>query len=64
VFNTIRAEIAGRQGVAVRGIDWQAVSPGTAWRIAEEQFAAAGTPGHVVDEYFSQFNQYLGPGDQ
>jgi hypothetical protein len=29
------------------------------WRIAEEQFARAGTPQSIVDEYFGQFNTYL-----
>jgi hypothetical protein len=60
VFNQIRTEIAARQGVGVRDADWSQVSPGTAWRISEEQFAVGGTPQSVVDEYFRQFNDYYG----
>ena len=59
VFNEWRSEIAARQGTTVGGIDWTAVSPGSAWRLAEEQFAAAGTLGSVVDEYFAQWNAYI-----
>lgn len=59
VFNKIRSEIAGRQGVSVREIDWSKVSPGTAWRLAEEQFQAAKAPAAVQEEYFRQFNAYL-----
>ena len=59
VFNRIRAEIASRQRVSPRDIDWTAVSPGTAWRIAEEQFAVAQTPSHIREEYFRQLNEYL-----
>jgi hypothetical protein len=59
VFNQIQAEIAQRQGVALRNVDWSQVSPGTAWRLAEEQFRAANIPPEVVQEYFRQFNAYL-----
>ena len=59
VFNQIQAEIANRQGVPIRNIDWSRVSSGTAWRIAEEQFQAARVPQHIVNEYFQQFNNYL-----
>src|SRR6266446_231997 len=59
VFNQFQAEIASRQGVSVRNIDWSQVSPGTAWRLAEEQFQAANAPQNVVEEYFRQFNSYL-----
>jgi hypothetical protein len=41
VFNTIRSDIAAQQGVLPNTIDWTSVSPGTAWRLAEEQFNAA-----------------------
>jgi len=59
VFNRMRSEIAARQGVSPRNIDWSQVQPGTAWRLAEEQFEAAQTPLKVREEYFNQFNQYL-----
>jgi hypothetical protein len=60
VFNQARAEIAGQQGVSARNVDWTQVSPGTMWGIAENQFVAAGTPEPVINEYFKQFNSYLG----
>jgi len=59
VFNSWRAEIAGRQGVSISEIDWGAVSPGEAWRLAEEQFQAAGTSPGAVGRYFTQWNDYL-----
>jgi RHS repeat-associated protein len=59
IFNQIRKEIAQRQGVSPRDIDWKKVSPGTAWRIAEEQFEAAQVPAHVRELYFKHFNDYL-----
>jgi hypothetical protein len=59
VFNKIRAEIAKEQGVSTRNIDWNKVSPGKAWRIAEEQFEAAKVPLSVRAEYFRSFNEYL-----
>jgi len=59
IFNRIRSEIAGRQGVSIRDIDWSQVSPGTAWRLAEEQFQAANVAPVVQEEYFRQFNAYL-----
>jgi hypothetical protein len=59
VFNRWRSEIAGRQGVPIRDIDWAAVSPGSAWSLAEEQFAAAGTAASTIDDYFAQWNRYL-----
>jgi RHS repeat-associated protein len=59
VFNGWRAETAARQGVGVSGIDWSAVSPGGIWRLAEEQFQAAGTSPGAVERYFSQWNDYL-----
>jgi hypothetical protein len=34
------------------------VSPGEAWRLAEEQFEAAKTPLEVREEYFERFNEY------
>jgi hypothetical protein len=54
VFNRFPAEIAAQQGVSINNIDWSRVSSGQAWRVAEDQFAAAGTPGIIIDEYFSQ----------
>jgi len=61
VFNSWRrSEAAGQQGKTVGGIDGGAVSSGLAWRLAEEQFLAAATSPGVVDEYFSQWNIYLG----
>jgi hypothetical protein len=60
VFNRFRAEMASQQGVSVRNIDWTAVSQGQAWRLAEDQFSAAKVPGPVVDQYFGQWNSYLG----
>lgn len=59
VFNSWRAETAAQQGVGVSGIDWNAVSPGGIWRLAEEQFQAAGTSLGAVERYFSQWNDYL-----
>jgi hypothetical protein len=59
VFNTIRSEIAGQQGVSPRGVDWAKVSPGTAWRIAEEQFNAGQVPQWARNEYYRQLNRYL-----
>lgn len=55
------AEVRREQGLP-RGaaIDWSAVSPGRIWRLAEEQFSAAGTPDSVIDDYFSQWNSYIG----
>jgi hypothetical protein len=61
LFNRWRSEIAGRQGVRVRDIDWKSVSPGEAWRLAEEQFDAAQVPKAVRAEYWRQFNEYRGP---
>ncbi len=59
IFNQFQAEIANRQGVGVGSIDWSQVSPGTAWKLAEEQFQAARVPQSIVNEYFRQFNSYL-----
>ncbi|MFA5190415.1 MAG: DUF6531 domain-containing protein [Verrucomicrobiia bacterium] len=59
VFNRIQTEIAKRQGVSIVNIDWSAVSPGTAWRLAEEQMQAAKVPADVAEEFFRQFNAYL-----
>jgi RHS repeat-associated protein len=59
VFNRIRTEIAERQGVSPRNIDWSQVPPGTAWRLAEEQLQAAQVPPHIQAEYFRQLNEYL-----
>lgn len=59
VFNSWRSEIAARQGVPFTQIDWPAVSPGEAWRLAEDQFAAAQVPQGPVQEYFAQWNQYI-----
>jgi hypothetical protein len=58
-FNRFRTEIAARQGVSPRDVDWSKVPPGTAWRLAEEQFGAARVPESFREEYFRQFNQYL-----
>jgi hypothetical protein len=55
----MRSEIAARQGVSPRNVDWSQVQPGTAWRLAEEQFEAAQAPLKIREEYFQQFNQYL-----
>jgi hypothetical protein len=60
VFNRFRSEMAPQQGVSVCNIDWTQVSPGQAWRLAEDQFAAAGTSSHVIDQYFNQWNAYIG----
>jgi RHS repeat-associated protein len=59
VFNRVRSQIAARQAVSPRNIDWSKVSPGTAWRLAEEQFEAAQVPASVRAEYFRQLNDYL-----
>ncbi|MBW3613909.1 MAG: hypothetical protein KY439_01180 [Actinobacteria bacterium] len=59
VLNRWRSEIATRQGVPVREIDWAGVSPGSIWRLAEDQFAAAGTAASTVDDYFVQWNRYV-----
>jgi hypothetical protein len=59
VFNRVRSEIAARQGVSPRDIDWSQVQPGTAWRLAEEQLEAAQVPPDVRAEYFRQFIEYL-----
>ena len=59
VFNPFHREIASRQGVSIRDVDWTKVSPGTAWRLAEEQFQAAKVPAAIQEEYFSLFNAYL-----
>ena len=59
VFNRVRGEIARLQGVSSRNIDWSKVSPGNAWKLAEEQLAAAKVPQAVQEEYFRAFNQYL-----
>jgi RHS repeat-associated protein len=59
VFNRFRTEMAGRQGVSPRDLDWSEVSPGSAWRLAEEQFDAAKIPDAARAEYWKQFNKYL-----
>ena len=59
VFNTWMSEITARQGMPFTQIDWSAVSPGEAWRLAEDQFAAAEVPPAAIHEYYSQWNQYL-----
>jgi hypothetical protein len=59
VFNRFRAEIAARQGVSPRNLDWTKVQPGTIWKLAEEQFEAAKVPLALRAEYFRQFNQYI-----
>ena len=59
VMNRFRSEIAARQGGSSRNIDWSKVPPGTAWRLAEEQFDAAQAPAWVRIEYFRQFQEYL-----
>jgi hypothetical protein len=59
LFNRVRSEIAARQGVSPRNIDWSQVPPGTVWRLAEEQLQAAQVPVNIQAEYFLQFNQYL-----
>jgi hypothetical protein len=59
VFNSFRSETATLQGVSPRNIDWSQVSPGTAWRLAEEQLEAAQVPANVRAEYFRQLNEYL-----
>jgi hypothetical protein len=59
LFNRLRAEFAKRQGVKAKDIDWSKVSPGEAWRLAEEQFKVTNTPSKFVDAYFREFNKYL-----
>ena len=59
VFNRWRSEMAGRQGVPIKDIDWGAVPPGSIWRLAEDQFAAAGTAASTIEDYFGQWNQYV-----
>ncbi|MEO0510797.1 MAG: RHS repeat-associated core domain-containing protein [Verrucomicrobiota bacterium] len=59
LFNTFRKEIAQRQNVSPRNIDWAQVQPGTAWRLAEEQFEAARVPNSVRQQYFDQFNSFI-----
>ena len=59
VFNRFRGEMAARQGVSSRDVDWSQVSPGSAWRLAEEQFEVAKTPEAVLSEYWEKFNAYL-----
>jgi hypothetical protein len=59
VFNRWRAEIAQRQGVSPRNVDWEKVTPGEAWRLSEEQFQATNAPAEVVEEYFRQFNKHV-----
>jgi hypothetical protein len=59
VMNRFRSETAARQGGSSRKIDWSKVPPGTAWRLAEEQFEAAQAPAWVRIEYFRQFQEYL-----
>ena len=59
IFNRIRMEIASRQGVSPRNIDWTKVQSGTAWRIAEEQFDIAKIPVGIRKKYWKLFNEYL-----
>lgn len=59
VFNRFRSEMANRQGISPRNIDWSNVQPGTAWRLAEEQIETAQVLLKVRDEYFCQFNHYI-----
>ena len=59
VFNRFLSELAKRQGVSPRDVDWSKVSPGSAWRLAEEQFEAALAPERYREEYFRQWNKYL-----
>jgi RHS repeat-associated protein len=59
VFNRVRNEIAARQGVSPRDIDWKRIPPGTAWRLAEEQLEAAQVPLDLRQRYFDWFNEYL-----
>jgi len=60
LFNRVRGEIARNQGVSSRNINWNNVSPGTAWRLAEEQLEAARVPQAVREDYFREFNKYMG----
>ena len=50
---------ASQPEVKVRDIDYSKVSPGEAWRLAEEQLEAAGVPLELRDQYFDAFNDYL-----
>lgn len=59
VFNIIRSDIAAQQGVLPNAVEWTSVSPGTAWRLAEEQFNAGQVPQWARDEYYRQLNRYL-----
>jgi RHS repeat-associated protein len=59
LFNRFRSEIATRQGVSPRNIDWSKVQPGTAWRLAEEQLSAAQVPLSVRQDFFDQMAEYM-----
>ncbi len=59
VFNKVRKQLADRQGVGIRDINWKRVSPGEAWWLAEEQFRKTNVPQQHIEEYFRQFNKYL-----
>ena len=59
VFNRIRMQLAERQNVSPRDVDWTSIQPGTAWRLAEEQLEAAAVPLNIRALYFERFNQYL-----
>jgi hypothetical protein len=59
VFSRWRSEMAARQGVSPGQLNWSEVSPGSIWRLAEEQFQAAGAPSGAASRYFQQFNDFL-----
>ena len=59
VFSRVRSEIAARQNVSPRDLDWSKISCGTAWLLAEEQFEAALIPANVRAEYLRQVNEYI-----
>jgi RHS repeat-associated protein len=59
VFNRFRSEIAARQCVSPRNVDWSIIQPGTIWRLAEEQLDAAQTPEPIRVEFWRQFNEYI-----
>lgn len=59
LYNGWRAEVARRQGVSIRDINWRRVSAGEIWCLAENSFDAAGAPIAARQRYWSAFNSYL-----
>jgi hypothetical protein len=58
VFNRWAAEIARRQGVPRAELDWQRVTEGEIWRLAEDQFNATRTPQPLRQEFWEQFSAF------